>query len=463
MGDNEYDFSDVIPFPKEEAHSTTRPARPKAMPGDAVVTCEGGGYSAWSPVQKGGVELRFTDMVFSRHSIDCVMRIELRIAGETHPPFSQRIDLRSASARKSLATDLNAAYGNKAQGYNWVLILNVAFNKVVEEIQAGQKPLSPSGAAYKPVDFLLYPFLQQNVTNMVFASSLVGKSWFTLRMALSLASGEPFMSYPSAKGKKTLLLDYEDDFSTFTNRLHKLCEGLGVPYEEAARHIYYYKPSGSFRNNVEMVRRMVVDGGFSLCIVDAGGDAAGGSPNDEEKVLDLFNALEEVPCTFLVIHHEPKTVMNEQNAYYGSMYWKGRARVGWRLKHETTEPGGKLIKALLDKNSNIGGMEPFYYWFRHDDEELALLGGGIPKATLERADPRDAEKLRDTGEQKEQEAVVLDLLGSGPMNTKDLAKSGDMPTSSLRRVLETLRKRGAIRPQKEGKNYVWKLAENGID
>lgn len=366
----ENEHSDAIPF--EETLKERSKDRMRVLK-------EHGQYVTHEYLPRGDVFFIFSELAFSKHSVDCVLSIEVELPGELLPPYSQRIDLRSASARAGLVTSLNSAYGNKKDGYNWVLLLNAAFNKVIEAVIKEQQPQSVAQMAYEEVPFLYPPFLQTGVTNLLFAQSEAGKTWFALRLAASVALGAPFMTFP-AQGtkKKVLYIDYEDVVRVFANRLHSIASGMQVEFQELAERLEYYKPVGSLRNNVEHLKAMVAKHGYDLIIIDAGGDAAGGSPSDEEKVLDLFNALEEIPCTKLVLHHEPKNIVNEAAAFYGSMYWKARSRVAWRLEVEHEDANRKLIKASIQKKSNLGWVDPYFYELIFDS--LAIFEEGADPA-----------------------------------------------------------------------------------
>lgn len=455
MDEEEFNLEELVPFEKTEIHSTALPLMQPNLQ-TSVVLKDGNTYTTYAAVKEGGVYLRFSEISIAKQSIDCVMEIELKVQNEHHPKFSQRVDLRSASARKSLATDLNAAYGDKKAGYNWVLLLNVAFNQVVDQIHSEQKPVSVLGEKYEEIPFLLHPFLQENVSNLLFAQSEAGKTWFALRMAIAMAAGGPFLNYQVEGGKKTLFLDYEDDIRTFTNRLHKLCKGARVPFEDVAGMIQYYKPTGSFRDNTELIKDVVVKGNFDLIIIDAGGDATGGSPSDEEKVLDLFNALEEVRVTKLILHHEPKNVQNESAAFYGSMYWKARSRVAWRLEVENQDGGEKQIKATIQKRSNLPYIEPIYYKTCFDgvniDEALSGTLPLIPAVRIELSPLRDIKKDRSTDE------LVIEVLEKhGALGGNQIADILGVTKSTINRCLKNLEDKSIVEVKKNGKSFIWSI------
>lgn len=451
----EEDYADNIPWDKDET-SATYTSAVKTTLGHITVFKIGNAYEAITLVERGKVHLLFKEISFSKQSIDCVMEIILDVKDATYPKFSQRVDLRSASARKSLATDLNSAYGNKTSGYNWVLILNGAFNNVAEEIYKEQKPVSVEHDVYEDIPFLAHPFLQKNVSNLLFAQSEAGKTWLALFMALRLVSGGTFLSYPLTGGKKTLFLDYEDDMRTFINRLYKLCAGAGVFYKDIAPHIHYYKPTGSFRNNVELIKDMVLKGSFDLIIIDAGGDATGGSPSDEEKVLDLFNALEEVHCTKLILHHEPKNVINESNAFYGSTYWKARSRVAWRLEVENEDGSEKTIKATIQKRSNLPYVEPIYYktYFDFVDMDAMFGGNSQPLTNSVRFEVTSASAPTSQFSLEDQ---LLSELQKGEATETQLAQLVGKDRSYVNKRLNNLKFRGILDQVRAGKSIVWKL------
>lgn len=427
------------------------------LPGDVLIEKDGVSYVAYTLVQKGGVLMRFSEISFTKQSVECVMHIDPLIQEEKVPTFSQRVDLRSASAQKSLATELNSAYGDKKAGFNWVLILNNVFTRLIEEIKKEQKAINLSGGVYVELPFLVYPFLQENVPNMLFAQPEAGKSIFALRMAAALAMGTPFLSYQIKERRRTLYVDYEDDQKTLINRLHMVARGMEAEFEELTKYIEYYKPTGSLRNNVELVKKLVIEGKFDLIIIDAGGDATGGSPSDEEKVLDLFNALDEIPCTKLILHHEPKNVMNEQAAFYGSMYWKARSRVAWRLKVESDSKEEKIIKASIEKRSNLPFIEPFFYKTKFETISLDEMFGEhtrplVPSVTLELA--HSPENLESTPNQ-----ILFLLEREGELTSKQISQFTNKDESVVRKVMRNQLSE-SVEQRKSGKSIVWALKKS---
>lgn len=429
-------------------------------PGEIRVISDALGYAARVQVKEGYVYCTLTELSFAKQSIDGVLEIEVDTKNSTKQPFIQRIDLRSSSAIRALVTELNNAFGSKREdnGYNWSLILNGVAAEFSKAIKKSQKPEYLVGVPFTEPTFLLLPFLQENSPNLIFAQSEAGKTWLALRLGVSLITGQPFLGFSSPSGKKVLFIDYEDVRSTFTSRLHKICAGAQVPYNTIAASFPYYKPLGSVRENTEIIRKIVIEEKIDLIIIDAGGDAAGGSPSDEEKVLELFNALDSIEVTKLILHHEPKTVMNESAAFYGSMYWKARTRVGWRLEVESEEDGVKLVKATIQKRSNLPYMKPIYYKTHFNAMSLdGYVGEGeiqiIPAVVFEVTTQQQIQDEKPTDQ-----AVIEVLEKQGGMTQKQISVFVNKHESVIGRVLrEKLQPQGLVEQVKDGRSIIWKL------
>ena len=458
------DYRDVNPFeqPDDEFDLQMRERRekleamPKPMqPGEVRVFKTDTGYFARAQAKSGEVFFYVSELTFSRQSIDAVLETQI---DPNKPSYIQRIDLRSASAIRALVTDLNNAFGNKKDenGYNWSLILNSMVSELSKKIQQSQTPINLANVAFEEPLFLLTPFLQQDASNLIFASSESGKTWFVQRMCLSLISGKSFLGFHSPSGKKILYLDYEDSPSAFAARIHKLCSGMGLDYKTTVPSLLYYKPSGSFRNNLEIIRRMVVNNAIDLIVIDAGGDAAGGSPSDEEKVLDLFNALEELPITKLMLHHEPKYVQSEAAAFYGSMYWKARSRVAWRLETESEEQDTKILKLTIQKKSNLPPQPTIYLrqTFTGVAIEDVFDGDGnpillIPSVTIE------SEDLTARVPKKNIDEMILEELEKEPLTEGQVAQLVGKERSNVGKRLRMLKDKDLIEQKKKGKSILW--------
>lgn len=408
-------------------------------------------YLAKIPVKEGEVFVTFAEISRSRQTFSLVLTIQLNHTREGQlTPFSQRIDLNSASATTDLRRSLDSAYGKE---HNWTLVLNKAANIIRYVTTSAEKPVNVRGYTYEESPFLLSPFLQKDACNMVFGDSEVGKTYFCLLMSVCLASGTPFLGYGMPETpKKTLFLDYEDNIAIFNNRLYEITTGLGIKKDDIADYVHIYRPQGSIRDLVEVIAKFVTDNSYDLIVIDAGSNAAGGSPNDEQRVVDMFNALEQIPCTKLIIHHEPKQSegLGDTKAYYGSTFWRALTRVAWRLVLESEEDG-KLIKAVIVKKSNLGKVEPIHYrqqWGRRgfDYEE-----GESPISCTFILDT-------DTAKPNPDDDAIIELLSSiNEMTGPQIREVTGLSNDKFKKAIQRLKTAGKITYSGATKTTRWSL------
>lgn len=413
----------------------------------ALVEKDGRDFSVIVSVKDGKAIVKYTEISRSHQSFSTLITVQLESNTEgLLTPFSQRIDINSASAITDLRRSLDGAYGKQ---YNWILVLNRANNAIRAAFVTEQKPTFFMGKSYEENPFLLRPFLQSGASNMVFGDSEVGKTYFCMRMAISLATGEPFIGFNAPTGIRTLFLDYEDSEQAFNNRLFEICAALGRDKDEVSKDIGWYKPEGSMRDIAEVVSRFVTEHRFDLIVIDAGSNAAGGSPNDEQKVVDMFNALEKIPCTKLIIHHEPKNTdgIADNKAYYGTTFWRALTRVAWRLSLEN-EDDGKLIKAVITKKSNMGKVAPFTYRQHWGASE----GNTFSPCYFEQVEMEHKQSGRDK--------IIDCLVENGELSSSQIREMTGIGTNYFKELSQVMKSEGALVVKGVGRGSVWTLPPN---
>jgi hypothetical protein len=410
------------------------------------VVVQGRDYVVKVPFKEGRVYFHFSEISRSHQSFSTQVLTVVESTKEgIVDEYRQRLDLLSHSGVETFRRSLQNAF-LEVKEIKWAIVINKAINAIVTRFNEAQKPVNFAGRECEASTFLLHPFLQKDANNMVFGDSEVGKSYFCLRMAASLAAGVPFLGFESDGGKNTLFLDYEDSDSVFNRRLHEVAAGLGISKDILDSHIWWYKPDGSMRDLGEVVSRMVEDYHIDLIVIDAGSNAAGGSPNDEQKVVEMFNALEQIPCTKLIIHHEPKdnTAKADNKAYYGTVFWRALTRIAWRLSVENEERG-KLIKAVIAKKSNMGNIDPFYY---RQSWEIGELGQNFGPVTLVREELKPK-----TGAEKIKEV----LEEHGELNRTQIIEMTGMSINYFKELSQKMREQKELKIKGSGRGAVWYL------
>ena len=451
------DLGDEIRRDQEREHKELleNPALGSKLIDGITLAKVGRDYMCGVSIPQGHVKIVYSEILRSRQSFDTVISVQLIHSKEgTLPAFEQRLDLNSASGISNFVTSLNGAYGGKKENYNWTLILNRANNVLKQTLLEEKKPINVMGREFSSSSFLLKPFLQENEANMVFGNSEVGKTYFALYMAACAAAKRDFFGNET-KPFKTLMLDYEDSVGSLTNRLHELSRGLEMPFDTLATAIEYYKPEASLKEETEIVAKMVEANGYSLVIIDAGADASGGSPNDETKVLEMFNALNNIPCTKLIIHHEPKNVigLSPENAYYGTAFWRSRCRTVWRLTVEEHDGYKKTVKAVMTKGNNMAPVPPFTYTMTWGGDTI-----GKPSIRFESVDdfkPSDEKRIIDF------------LIEGGEATTEQIADACAMTIPTAKRKLSGMLEKEQIdrrRDIRHSRRVLWFIpGKGGVD
>lgn len=409
-------------------------------------------------VATGKVNFSFSEIIRAKQSFEAVIKIEMYHSTEgLLPAFEQRIDLNSASAVSNLATALNSAFGNKKEGYNWVLLLNkagVAIKKLINEEKRPSQFEENGDYSYKESVYLVKSFLEEGVANMIHGDAGTGKSYFCLMMAAQAYLGQYFFGYKS-QTFRTLYLDWEDTEQSFNSRIHRIANSMpDVSFKDIREGIDYYKPEGSLVEEGEIIARFVEEKKYELIIIDAGGDATGGSPLDEQAVLRMFHAMDRIPCTKLIIHHEPKHTLGvaSDKTYYGTTYWKAKSRVVWRLTTENlASDGSKTIKAEMTKANNSKLESPFHFMLKWDTQPPYGM-------TMNQVEVEKEENSFHSREGK-----ILDLLeNDGAMSETTLISGTRESRSEIKRLLTGLEKKGKIEKKRDGKKYIYDI-KKGVD
>lgn len=108
--------------------------------------------------------------------------------------------------------------------------------KAVSELQrdphyTGQKPLGQVTVSapeliskeFPDRQMIVDPFLPAASLSLVYAMTGVGKTWFSLWLAICVASGEPFFQWGVPKGRRVLYVDGEMPTQDIQDRLFTLC------------------------------------------------------------------------------------------------------------------------------------------------------------------------------------------------------------------------------------------------
>jgi len=325
-----------------------------AKVGEAVINRENDVFVVRIPIDEGFAVFSYDEPTYSRGEMEAIVKCHVEIPGHAKRVFESRLNVLSGSSCESYARQLTASFGKDIK---WPLILSEAgakFKEAYRESAADDIVNAVEIFPEKP-KHLLFPFIEEDAANLLFAKGGVGKTYVALRWAMSLASGSDFLGSQPTKTVKTLFIDYENSPGTFKHRLLTLapfCPG----FTDEAESMLFYKNSGGvpLHEMKDVLRRFVVEKGIGLVIVDSAAPACGGAPEDAAIATRYFGALRHIGVTSLTIGHEAKADSGDWT--FGSVFFTNLARNIWNMKSDAEE--GDTVKhlGLTHKKFNNGPL-----------------------------------------------------------------------------------------------------------
>lgn len=225
----------------------------------------------------------------------------------------------------------------KAQGYGSYdsdvdlsgLLANC--NKPMEPLKDSASSFTPSPAdrnnpaiEIKPLGPLIHNFtglnkpiihglLREGETMNVIASPKVGKSWFAMRLAISVASGLDWLGFPVEQGR-VLHIDNELFENTLIDRYQKVSEAMNIKHTLYSDHIDIVSLRGKLQDLVSLGRlfEQIGPNQYKLVILDAFYRTlpSGTDENDNGAIANIYNLIDhyaaQLGCGFVLIHHSSK-------------------------------------------------------------------------------------------------------------------------------------------------------------
>ena len=160
---------------------------------------------------------------------------------------------------------------------------------------------------------IIHGFLRVGETMNIIAPPKTGKSWLVTDLALAVATGSPWFGFPCEKGR-VLIIDNELHHETSANRIPKVIEARGVPFDSVRDAIIVENQRGSLGNIEDLAREIeeLKPYGFKLIIIDAFYRAMpkGTDENDNGTIAGVYNLIDKyaaaLDCAFVLIHHTSK-------------------------------------------------------------------------------------------------------------------------------------------------------------
>ena len=160
---------------------------------------------------------------------------------------------------------------------------------------------------------VIHGMLREGETMNIIASPKVGKSWFAMRMAISIATGIDWFDFGVEQGK-VLHIDNELFENTLCYRYQKVSEALGFDPQLFQENVDTISLRGKLSDLGQIGQKLkaIPQGKYKLVIVDAFYRTLpdGTDENDNGAIARLYNQIDlyaaRLGCGFVLIHHSSK-------------------------------------------------------------------------------------------------------------------------------------------------------------
>jgi len=331
--------------------------------------------------------------------------IEASSKGTTVKLANDVLNLSSLQARNRMAKILTPRYDR----IKWDKTLQEISDLILERLLQGTPALEiDTIGEIKPVKYLLYPLIQEEVPTVLYGDGGSLKS--TLARIISTCirlpwTDNPFQFITKDKPLKTLFLDWETNEHTFKRGLQLLKNGMGLP-EYSLTYLHCDRPLGE---DLENIMQIIIDNDIKFIVVDSLSLALGGDLSKQELAGNIFRDLRQLQITSLLLTHITKSE-DKHPTPFGSTFYSNHARSVIYVK-KTQEVGGNEISVgLYHKKANETGLfHPIGFRALFDKDKI----------TFSSIDVKSIPELSAGLSLKEQ---IKELLKSGAMNTLDIAE-----------------------------------------
>ena len=161
---------------------------------------------------------------------------------------------------------------------------------------------------------LVHGLLREGETMNVIAPPKAGKSWLVTDLALSVATGRPWLGLFQTVRGCVLVLDNELHHETTAHRVPRVAQARGIDLSEVSDTIFVENLRGRLRDLFALnpYFTAIEPGRFKLIILDAFYRfiPRNTDENDNGSVAQLYNQLDHwamtLGCSFVLIHHASK-------------------------------------------------------------------------------------------------------------------------------------------------------------
>jgi len=293
----------------------------------------------------------------------CIVTVMIRQKGRQ--PVSiftkKQWNLTSVSGGTSIAAALNRREPER----NWDGRLAIVEQYVHDKVETGDDLLELSTVQDPPpTSYAVYPFLEENTSNMVGADGGSTKSIAALAWCVAYSYGietMPGIQMPTER-RASLYLDYEANSNTQAFRRRGIL--TGVDGLELQGKVYYKRMYSPIADAATELYDTIKSRNIGLVVIDSGSRAVSGGTNEESVVIPYFNAISSWGVTTLTIVHKSKEAIQKggNSGPSGVKQWWNQTRNYWELLKDQTPGQSEVYVAFRhDKSNNDARHDPMNY------------------------------------------------------------------------------------------------------
>lgn len=352
-----------------------------------------------------------------RHGDELRGEVKVTLRANNGHLHQANLNLSSTTARNTLAKHLDSVtrFSDGKPMLAWGPVVEAFCVGVMEAFRVGDPfvtiaDIQPDEASAHLVQ-TVQPFGRPT---LVYATGGTGKGWYSLRMAVSAATGIPFGDHKVIRPVNVLILDWEERPQIISARLRMICKGLGIP---VPRNIRYRRFRGPLATQIHQVAAEMAAHREEFVIVDSVEKACGAGGEGQgyqDRAGILFDALDLLgDVSILLIDHTAAPAagrdLSQVSKAYGSTFKGNWAGLAFEMRvHQEPESSQSFV--VLNAFKSNHGPKPKPIAFRYDwaDDGFTLRSW-------------DANDLPDEAVPRTNEEKCYQALARGPSSNADLA------------------------------------------
>ncbi len=205
------------------------------------------------PCEGGWVRFDFNRISRGRQRLEAELSITVELPGVSGDPYAAGINLLSVSGREALRRQLEQVHPDLP----WAALINGAFVQLRTAYFGADPSLDLATVEARSPDTRcrVETLLPEGQATVFFGDGSTGRTYISLMLALSIATGEPLLGLGVIPAR-VLFVDYETDAENLRLRLDRLLAGFGLSWQPGL--IDYWAAKGRpFPDIVDAVRQKV--------------------------------------------------------------------------------------------------------------------------------------------------------------------------------------------------------------